>query len=342
MIVLAVITHAVAGSRHDRVRRKGEKAIIVGSVLAIWFVIYMLSGLFTTFVHNTLAMNLKGIAVNIFAYAVPVAAMEYTRFKLMLVAGRRNVIWFGVIAASVFALQQMTLTQFTDIVTAADLVKLIVGNFIPLIVTSFLLTYLAISSGLKSMLVFQLGVVATTILPPFIPKYDWYLLGVSSILLAVAVYISIDRNAQAGEIGRHRRHHRHVKRAYDIMLVTTMVGLVMFMIGVFTYKPLAILSNSMVPIFSRGSIVIIEKLDDPMDIERGDIVQYESSGHSVTHRVVAIDQASDGSGERVFTTKGDNSPSNDPPVAAKQVVGIIRAQIPYIGYPSVWLHEITR
>lgn len=98
----------------------------------------------------------------------------------------------------------------------------------------------------------------------------------------------------------------------------------------------------MVPVFSRGSVVIAEKIRDPMDVAVGDILQYEALGRTITHRVVGIDTSSDGSGQRIFTTKGDNSPSTDAPVTTKQVVGIVRAEVPYIGYPSVWLSELVK
>jgi hypothetical protein len=58
--------------------------------------------------------------------------------------------------------------------------------------------------------------------------------------------------------------------------------------------------------------------------------------------VIAIDFTSDGSGKRVFLTQGDNSPSPDMPVKAEQIVGIVRAQVPYVGYPSVWLKEFAK
>lgn len=341
LIGLAILAHLLAGGKRDRVRHHLEKATIVGSVVAIWFVFYMLSGVFVTFVHNTLVSSLNAVLLNLFAFGVAAAAVEFSRHKLMLLAGRRNAIWFGVVVASVFALQQLSFAQFSNVVTAEDLVKLLVGSFVPTILSSFLLTYLAISSGLPAMLTYQLGVVATTILPPIIPKYDWYLLGVSSILLTVAVYVAIDRTAQSNERA-HKRHYRHTKRAYDLMLITTMLGLVLFMTGAFAYKPVVILSNSMKPIYSRGAVVIVEKIEDPLDINQGDIVQYEASGHRITHRVVKIDSASDGSGDRVFTTKGDNSPSNDPPVRGSQINGVVRSAIPYAGYPTVLLHDISR
>ena len=340
--IVAIFARIIAGGRQDRVKNRSEKATIVGSVLAIWFVIYMMTGIFVTFVENALVPNFRAVVLNIVAFGVAVAAIEYSRHKLMLLVSRRHVLWFGAIVAIVFALQQMSFAQFSNLVSAKDLVQFAIGSLAPIILASFLLTYLAISSGLPSMLTYQLGVVATTILPPIIPKYDWYMLGVSSVLLTVGVYIAIDRTVTSDTRVQHRRRH-HTKRAYDAMLVSVMVGLVLFMTGAFSYKPLVILSDSMKPIYSRGSVVIIQKISNPsMDISVGDIVQYDALGHRVTHRVVAIDAASDGSGEKIFTTKGDNSPSNDPPVRSSQIKGIIRSTVPYIGYPSVWLHELTR
>ena len=113
------------------------------------------------------------------------------------------------------------------------------------------------------------------------------------------------------------------------------------MTGALTYKPSAIMSDSMVPTFSRGSMVIVQKLTNPMDINISDIIQYEAHDTVITHRVIVITQADDGSGKRTFITKGDNNPSRDEPISQDHVTGVVRAQIPYIGYPTVWLHEIT-
>ena len=342
LIIVAIIARSLAGGVRDRAKKRTDKALIIGSVLAIWFVIYMMTGIFVTFVENALVSGFRAMVTNIFAFGVAAAALEYSRHKLMLLVGRRDVLWFGAIVAIVFAFQQMSFAQFSNLMSLKDLVQFAVGSLAPIVLASFLLTYLAITSGLSSMLTYQLGVVAATILPPIIPKYDWYMLGVSSVLLTVGAYIAIDRTVTSDDKVHKRRRH-HAKRAYDAMLVSVMIGLVLFMTGAFSYKPLVILSDSMKPIYSRGSVVIIQKISNPsVDISEGDIVQYDALGHRVTHRVVAIDAASDGSGEKIFTTKGDNSPSNDPPVRSSQIKGIVRSTVPYIGYPSVWLHDITR
>ena len=96
------------------------------------------------------------------------------------------------------------------------------------------------------------------------------------------------------------------------------------------------------PLYGRGSMVIVNAVDSPLDVQVGDVIQFRGTDKMITHRVESIDQADDGSGGRVFITKGDNNPSRDPPVAENEVVGIVKAQIPYIGYPTVWLRALAR
>lgn len=337
-LMLAGAAYWLGRGQKDRVRNPQEKAITIGSVMAIWFVLYFASGIFVTFVRNALASSFQAFALNLVGFAVTAAALEYARHRAVLLAGRRNALWFGAIIAVVFTLGQLGSVHLADANNLSELIKLSVSDIIPALVNSILLTYLAVACGFPGQLTYRLALVAMTIIPPVLPKYDWYLVGVTSVLIAIIIYLVIDHTQQE----RHapsRRHRTH--RAFDAMWVITMVGLILFMTGFFAYKPSAIMSDSMHPTFSRGSMVIVQKTENKMDISIGDIIQYEAHDVMVTHRVIRVDNASDGSGKRVFTTKGDNNPSADQPVNEDQVTGIVRSQVPYIGYPTVWLREIT-
>ena len=338
----ALMTRQLLHGKRDRLRHKSDIAFTIASVLSVWFVVYFLSGLLTTFVHNALASSVQGIALNILVFGVSVVGVEYMRYGMMLLAGRRNVVWFGFLVSLVLAAQQISLLQLTETGSVVEIVKFVITYVAPAFVGSMLLTYLSVSSGFGPQLVYGLGVVGLTILPPIIPKYDWYMTSMSSILLAVAVYIMIDRTKKDTDEARNRRRHRRPRVTFDIAFSLVMVALVLFMTGVFTYKPVVIMSNSMVPIFSRGSIVVVQRLGDPMDISIGDIIQYQAENIVITHRVVAIDTAQDDSGDRIFTTKGDNNPSRDTPVNQSKVIGIVRSTVPYVGYPTVMLREISQ
>lgn len=337
-LAIGILAYWLTRGQRERVRHSGDKAIIVGSTIAIWFVAYFATGILTTYVSNALVSSIQGVLLNMFGFGATALGIEITRHRAMLLAGRRNTVQFGILVAFALSLCQLNLTHLAGATELADVIKIVVSDIVPALAASLLLTYLAVACGLKSQLTYSLGAVAMTILPPIIPKYDWYLLGVSSVLLTIVVYLVVDRTQQERH-ATERRQHTH--RAFDAMWVVTMAALILFMTGVFAYKPSAIMSDSMVPTFSRGCIVIVQNLKDPMDINVSDIIQYEAHDTIITHRVIAITQADDGSGKRVFITKGDNNPSRDQPVSEDHVTGIIRAQIPYVGYPTVWLHEIT-
>lgn len=337
-VLIALIAHYLARGRRVAVRHANDKAMIIASVLVIWFVLYFASGVFFTYIHNALVSSITGLLLNIVGFGLTAAAVEYTRLQTLTIAGRRTVAWFGVIVTVVFATQQMNLGHLASVHTVEDIVKLTISDFVPALASSALLTYLALSAGLKGMLTYRLGLIAMMILPPIIPKYDWYMIGVTAILLAIAVYLVVDRLVATGRTPRTRHH---LNRAVEVSWTGVMIALILFMTGFFAYKPSAIMSDSMVPVFSRGSMVIVQKNANKMDITVGDIIQYEAHGLVITHRVVQISQATDGSGDRVFITKGDNNPSRDEPVNISHVTGVVRTTIPYIGFPTVWLRELT-
>lgn len=336
----AVIAYVLRHGQRDRIRHKSDKALVVASVVSVWFVAYFLSGFLVTFVHNAIAPSWQVVGMNILFFGLTATSIEYIRSVLMLLAGRRNVVWFGVLVSIVFAVQQIALMQLTD-TALIEVVKFVITYVVPALVSSLLLTYLAIAAGFGSQLVYSLALVALTVVSPIIPKYDWYLTSMSSVLLSVAVYVLVDRSANQTDEVRARHWHRRPKLAFDAAFGIVMVVIVLLMSGVFPYKPVVIMSNSMLPVFSRGSVVIVQKVGDPMDIQIGDIIQYQTDSKVITHRVVAIDTAEDDTGDLVFTTKGDNNPSRDTPVGQEHVIGVVRSTMPYVGYPTVWLREAS-
>lgn len=340
-IAIAILTFVLIGGARIRVKHSTEKAFLIAAIICVWFVVYFLSGLILTYVRNSLVVGIWPTMLNITVYSLTAVALEYTRHQIMASVSRRSIIWFGSVVSVVFALTQISYGQIDAINNPEEFIKVVVANVVPAFATSFLLTYLALTSGFASMLIFRLGMVLIAVVPPIIPNYDWYLIGISSLLLTLATYLLVDKQLQHQHIRKHKQMQQ-IKKANDAMFILVLIGLVAFMTGILSYKPLAIVSNSMQPVYSRGAMVVVERVSDPIDIEVGDIVQYQSDGKTITHRVVAIDAASDGTGKRVFTTKGDNSPSRDPVVSGNQIGGVVKAQIPYIGYPTIWLREMAR
>lgn len=79
-------------------------------------------------------------------------------------------------------------------------------------------------------------------------------------------------------------------------------------ISIFGYRPIIVITSSMVPAIEVNSISIL-KYCDINDIEIGDIVAYTFNDLKITHRV--IDKVKDIDGSTYLKTKGDSNTEED-------------------------------
>ncbi len=114
--------------------------------------------------------------------------------------------------------------------------------------------------------------------------------------------------------------------------------------------PIAVVDGySMFPVLRMGDIVFSYKCP-PQDIHVGDIIIYRGiDGKLIIHRVIKVIIRD---GEYYYVTKGDNNPIEDyfeftgPGVPYSRVVGKVFDingavfKIPYLGYMSIWFHNI--
>lgn len=156
--------------------------------------------------------------------------------------------------------------------------------------------------------------------------------------------------------------------AFTTALVLLIVLIAILLVGVrlIGLTPLYVSSGSMEPAFHVGSLIFVQKTD-PAKIEVGDPITYtiNAAGDYSTHRVIGIEVYETGVREMLdetgvpmldeqgdvifeehpleetsyyFQTKGDaNDAPDGAPVYYKNVVGIPRLTIPYLGYLAQWL-----
>lgn len=103
--------------------------------------------------------------------------------------------------------------------------------------------------------------------------------------------------------------------------------------------PMIILTDSMVPEFESGDLIICHTVE-PEDVQAGDIICfYDPAGNgmaTVTHRVQEVITDTDGS--LAWVTKGDANNTEDmQPVPAENLVGVYRSRIPGFGSIAMFM-----
>lgn len=101
------------------------------------------------------------------------------------------------------------------------------------------------------------------------------------------------------------------------------------------YMLYTVLSGSMEPEFSAGSLIAVVKAE-PIGLKVGDVITFnnaeESDSRIITHR---IEEIVDENGQRAFRTRGDaNDVSDERLVKPDDVLGRQVIDIPYAGYLS--------
>ncbi len=134
-----------------------------------------------------------------------------------------------------------------------------------------------------------------------------------------------------------------MKRAIGLIIATVACVVAFLSIrGTLPFMP--IYGSSMEPTLHSGSLMMIEPVDNPNDIQVGDIIvytvptmvrEYYNYPQTVAHRVVEINAVP----SLGFRTQGDNTGEDPFTVRPQDIRGTVGTQIPYLGLPLLFFQS---
>lgn len=340
-LVFFLIGFIITRYNYRRFIDKNDKIQTVFIVVVMYLIIYFLSGLIFGYQYNAYSTNLKGIITNTLLFIPIIVFQEYIRQVLIEYSGNNKKLL--VLITIMFILANVSYNSFlTDFRTPEAGFKFLCSDVIPNIARNVLFTYLTYISGYKSAALYRILITASGIYLPILPNLDWFYTGLSGILVPTIVFVLINYNHMKKVYHQTKKEEKANKPSTYIPVFVFVFFIVGFVLGFFKYMPLAIVSNSMFPLFERGDMAVIEKIkkEDMNKIKKGTIIRFQVENYYVIHRVVDIEKSEKG---LLFTTKGDNNNAEDvDKVTEDQVLGIYKFRVKYIGFPSVWLSEAVR
>lgn len=336
-IVMCVVAIFLGKDSGLRVRSGVNKTQSLLIVLIIYIILYFLSGLIFGFERTPYSKDILSVLLNLWSFGSIIILQEYVR--LQLVKNENKKMYSLILTTLVFFVLNLNYSNFLDNFTDFKTIFIYVSSvLLPAIAESAILTYLVYTSGVKASIIYRLFVTIPPFLIPIVPSLDWFVTAVVGVVLPLAVYIYINYV----NVVKNERLSRGERKRYSPVVYIPVFALIAvfaaFVMGLFKYQPVAVLSGSMSPTFNRGDAVIINKLSkqEKNELKKGDIIQFISGTRYVVHRIYKV--TNDEYGNKAFITKGDhnNAPDSDQ-VSLDNVIGKVSFSVPLIGYPSVWL-----
>ncbi len=336
-IILCALAVFLSFNSSLRVKGEKDKTQSLFIALIIYIIIYFLLGLIFGFEKTPYAKDLFNIIKNIWSFGSIIFFQEFIREAL--IKNEKKKIWNFILMTIIFMLINLNYNNIESHFT--DLKEIFIytsTTLIPAILESAICTYLVYIGGAKFSIIYRLFVTLPSFIVPIIPNLDWFGTAIVGVTLPLAIYIYLNYV----HVNRSERLSKRERRSYNPVVyvpVFIFIGLLAgFVMGLFKYQPIAVLSGSMSPTFNRGDAVVVNKLTtrEKGELKKGDIIQYVSGTKYVVHRIVDI--TNDERGNKLFITKGDHNNTVDADkVALENVKGKVSFVIPLIGYPSVWL-----
>lgn len=307
-------------------------------VILSYFIIIYLSGLFIGFNKTIYKIyNISNWANNIIPMFLLIIIEELIRYEIIKASNKDKKII--ILQTAIMIMLEISITyKLYDFSKPNELYEFIGIVIIGNIAKNIYMTIQCINEGYRSNIIYRTIMELYIFIVPIVPALGIYVNSILNIvipgILSIVVINSI--NNKKLESPTSKRHDKIVT------IIILIIGLIIVLLnsGFFKYQILTIGSNSMKPYMSKGDVILIKNLnkEEIKTIKKGDILVFYYNKKIVSHRVYKVIRRGE---ELYYKTKGDNNSQVDNNIVeAKEIKGIVKYRIKYIGLPSVWLQEL--
>ena len=304
-----------------------------------YYILIYILGLFFGFVSNFYSLKLFNIIKNVFVAICFYGVREMYRYMMIKSMNKRNKLSLVFIIGLFTLLDIIMEINIGDFSNVSSIFEFFEVSVIPNVAINLILSYLAYNFNYKALLVFILFYILPNYFMPIFPNLGNYFGSVLKLVFIYYCYYQYSYIIEKWECKEKyvKGNNKKISSVITIILIVMFVGMVS---GLFKYHLFAIVSDSMIPYFSRGDSVLIEKVsvDETESLKVGDVIAFNYNNQMIVHRIVEIKN----NGEYYsFITKGDNNPSVDSWILDyEDIYGKVKFVFKYIGIPSVELYDI--
>lgn len=310
--ILGLISFLSIGSLKIRNRTKIDSIQIILIVTTIYIIINYLLGLILGFSYNN--FNIINSLINMCL----IILIEITRY-VFIINNKKKILLVIILFTFIEVINPIY--SFKGLITILQIISILIKNI--------LLTYISSYVGCIPPIIYNL-IINLYLELPIIPNIGSYTKEIFNIIIMITLFIILRKLYLNNQNNKILRKKKSISLFIVLLILIPILSLTF---GIGKYKVLGIVSNSMKPTFSRGTLVIYKKINENYNPDINQILIYEVNDEYIVHRIIKKDN-------NLLITKGDNNEVEDYPVSPNQYIGVVKIYIPFIGYPYVWVNEL--
>lgn len=334
LLPCSVLVSLLIKKRISLAIQRKEILLISAVVGIIYTVAIQMTGTWFGYYENPYFINLDMFLTRVLPLTVMFVSVEIIRTVLLAQKNKFVDVIAFLICIITDVLAFSTLVHITSLNKFMDLVGM---TLFPAISANVYYHHVSKKYGAMPSIALRLIMALPTYFISMMPAVPDVLSSCSRLLLPVvllaivgALYSKQKKNAvRAGE----------KLSAFGVILAVAFLTAVVMLISCqFKYGMLVIATESMTGEINKGDAIIYERYEG-QTIKEGQVVVFQQNETKIVHRVVKIEKVS---GEVRYYTKGDANIDNDAGYRTRSdIVGLTDLKISYIGFPTLWLHELV-
>ena len=343
ILIPTILLISMFGYEKKSRRFKYELAFFVFAYSALFLLITYLIGLSTGFTTSVYKLNATNLIHNIIPYFILILSSEVLRYEISRKGDGSTLSYILVTMILVCVDLSLFLTTY-DLSTGDGQIKYICCIFLPSLFKNIALLYFTKRGGMLPSLIYRILLDWKLVIVPIFPDFGVYFESVIYTVLPAIMMFVIHFQIKPYIVEEDFNNARKkILSKYIIFFILLAIVLFINILvsSVFKYGAAAIGSGSMTPNINKGDAVVYRKLSKSEEAKVGDILVFKKEKKMIVHRIIEVINV--GNDEKIYYTKGDaNEKPDGYPIESKDVIGIVKTRIRYVGIPSVLLGELFK
>ena len=325
-------------------RFKYESLFYVFAYCVLFLLITYFIGIFIGFSKNVYKLNFSNLINNIIPYLLLIVTSEILRYEISR-KGEGSLLSYVLVTAILICVDMSIFLKTYDLSIGDEQIKFICAIVMPSFFKNICLIHFNRNGGIYSSLLYRLLLDLKIFIFPIFPNFGIYWDSVIYTTLPVLMSLIIRLHLKQYKYEYDTRTILKKGALYNYLFYFILFGLILIINILvscsFKYNMIAIGSGSMSPKIEKGDAVIYEKFDGKNMPEKEQILVFHKDKKIIVHRIIDVVDINEK--EKIYYTKGDNNDSPDGyPIETKDIVGVVKTKIKYIGIPSVLISELIK